>query len=174
MATVNNIKTRILNKISTWAEWESVKTTFKPLRGEICIVEIPTGTNDAFDKENGSKLTPPAIGIKVGDGQHFFGELPWIQAIAGDVATEIKALTGVADIDTKIAALASGRQLATVKELNTFSKALSDATEVVTGLNTKIGTEFIGKDENDQDKSITKAIADLQASVGDSNEGLGS
>ena len=89
MATTK-LQTRILNKISTWTEWESVKSTFKPLRGEICIVEIPTGTANAIDKENGSKLTPPATGIKVGDGQHVFGELPWIQAVAGDVTAWCK------------------------------------------------------------------------------------
>lgn len=79
----NQLKTRILNKISTWTEWESVKTTFKPLRGEICIVEIPTGTAS-------TGLTPPAVGIKVGNGTDFFGDLPWIQAIAGDVTAWCK------------------------------------------------------------------------------------
>lgn len=97
MATTK-LQTRILNKISTWTEWESVKTTFKPLRGEICIVEIPSGTAS-------TGLTPPATGIKVGDGQHFFGELPWIQAVAGDVTAWCKE--NMADFDkfkTQVAA----------------------------------------------------------------------
>lgn len=89
MATTK-LQTRILNKISTWTEWESVKSTFKPLRGEICIVEIPSGTAS-------TGLTPPATGIKVGDGQHFFGELPWIQAVAGDVTAWCKE--NMADFD---------------------------------------------------------------------------
>lgn len=88
MAT--QLKTRILNKISTWTEWESVKSTFKPLRGEICIVEIPTGTS-------ATGLTPPATGIKVGNGTDFFGDLPWIQAIAGDVTAWCKE--NMADFD---------------------------------------------------------------------------
>lgn len=249
----NNIKTRILNKIDTWSKWEKIKESFKPLRGEICIVEIPTDTTD-------TGLTPPAIGIKVGDGQRNFGALPWIQAIAGDVATEIKALTGVADIDTKIANLASGRKLATVAELNAFSESLKtlsenlgsvastvnnaehgntalksaidtlssnkvdksvaenassddklvkkstvtanintaktelnaaiqgvqtnvdtlttgvikDHTEAIGTINSKIGDVSIGTDDNEQPKSITKAIADLQSSIGDSDKGLGS
>jgi len=29
--------------------------------------------------------TPPAIGLKVGDGVHYFSELPWVQAVAADV-----------------------------------------------------------------------------------------
>lgn len=89
MATTK-LQTRILNKISTWTEWESVKSTFKPLRGEICIVEIPSGTSS-------TGLTPPATGIKVGDGQHVFGELPWIQAVAGDVTAWCKE--NMADFD---------------------------------------------------------------------------
>ena len=89
MATTK-LQTRILNKISTWTEWESVKSTFKPLRGEICIVEIPTGTSS-------TGLTPPAVGIKVGNGSDFFGDLPWIQAIAGDVTAWCKE--NMADFD---------------------------------------------------------------------------
>lgn len=241
MAT--QIKTRILNKYDLLANY----STFKPLKGEICIAEV-TSTTPSFD---GTKPAP-IVGIKVGDGTHTFAELPWIQAVAGDVTAEIKALTGVADIDTKIAAL-EGRKLATVAELNKLSEELGavkatvnhaehgnvalksaidtlssntsnslatkvdkavaeeatsadklvkkstvtadiDAakgvlntaiqgvqtnvdnlangavktnTEAISGINTKIGNEAIG------DKSVTKAIADLQASVGNSSEGLG-
>ena len=241
MAT--QIKTRILNKYDLLANY----STFKPLKGEICIAEV-TPTTPSFD---GTKPAP-IVGIKVGDGTHTFAELPWIQAVAGDVTAEIKALTGVADIDTKIAAL-EGRKLATVAELNKLSEELGavkatvnhaehgnaalksaidtlssntsnslatkvdkavaeeatsadklvkkstvtadiDAakgvlntaiqgvqtnvdnlangavktnTEAISGINTKIGDEAIG------DKSVTKAIADLQASIGNSSEGLG-
>ena len=90
MATTK-LQTRILNKISTWTEWESVKSTFKPLRGEICIVEIPSGTSS-------TGLTPPAVGIKVGNGTDFFGDLPWIQAVAGDVTAWCK--TNMADYNS--------------------------------------------------------------------------
>lgn len=243
MAT--QIKTRILNKYDLLANY----STFKPLKGEICIAEV-TSTTPSFD---GTKPAP-IVGIKVGDGVHTFAELPWIQAVAGDVVKEIKELTGVADIDAKIAALTSGRKLATVAELNALSEELGAVkaivnhaehgntvlktaidtlssntttnlatkvdksvaeeatsadklvkkstvtadintakgelntaiqgvqtnlttletnkvdknTEAIGSINAKIGTDAIGE------KSITKAIADLQASVGDSNEGLGS
>ena len=244
MATTQ-IKTRILNKYDLLTNY----STFTPLKGEICIAEV-TSTTPSFD---GTKPAP-IVGIKVGDGVHTFAELPWIQAVAGDVVKEIKELTGVADIDTKIAALTSSRKLATVAELNALSEELGAVkatvnhaehgntalktaidtlssntttnlatkvdksvaeeatsadklvkkstvtadintakgelntaiqgvqtnlntletskvdknTEAIGGINTKIGTDAIGE------KSITKAIADLQASVGDSNEGLGS
>lgn len=82
MPTTNSILTRIQLKYDTLAHWNA--STFKPLKGEVCIAEIPTGTSD-------SGLTPPAIGIKVGDGTHTFSQLPWIQGIAGDVYGWAKA-----------------------------------------------------------------------------------
>jgi len=83
----NIINTRIQLKYDTLSNWILSSTganPFKPLKGEICIAEIPAGTNN-------SGLTPPSIGIKVGDGTHTFQELPWIQAVAGDVYGWAKA-----------------------------------------------------------------------------------
>jgi hypothetical protein len=65
--------------------------------GEIAIAEIPSGASD-------SGLTPPAIGIKVGDGQKTFSQLGWIQAIAGDVQAWAKAATKPSYNSTEIAA----------------------------------------------------------------------
>jgi hypothetical protein len=66
------------------ANWNSSSLVLK--LGEIAIAEVPNGTSD-------SGLTPPAIGIKVGDGTHTFSNLPWIQAAAGDVYGWAKAAT---------------------------------------------------------------------------------
>lgn len=134
---VNQIKTRILNKYDLLANY----STFKPLKGEICIAEVTTAT-PSFD---GTKPTP-IVGIKVGDGVHTFAELPWIQAVAGDVVKEIKELTGVADIDSKIAEIAKGtRKLATAAELQAVIDeaariaAITDSTDIGNAaLNTKI------------------------------------
>jgi len=35
--------------------------------------------------------TPPAIGIKIGDGKRYFYQLPWVQAVAADVFRWAKA-----------------------------------------------------------------------------------
>lgn len=136
---VNQIKTRILNKYDLLANY----STFKPLKGEICIAEVTT-TTPSFD---GTKPTP-IVGIKVGDGVHTFAELPWIQAVAGDVVKEIKELTGVADIDSKIAEIAKGtRKLATAAELQALVDevarlaAITESTDIGnSALNTKIST----------------------------------
>ena len=136
---VNQIKTRILNKYDLLANYN----TFKPLKGEICIAEV-TSTTPSFD---GSKPAP-IVGIKVGDGEHTFAELPWIQAVAGDVTARMKEFTGEADIDAAIAAIAKGtRKLATAAELKTLEEevariaAITDSADIGNNaLNTKIST----------------------------------
>lgn len=78
----HTIETRILLRYDTLSNWLSSTVILK--RGEAAIAAIPNdytieGTNHR--PEN----TPPAIGIKVGDGYHYFTELPWVQGVAGDV-----------------------------------------------------------------------------------------
>lgn len=86
----NVINTRIQLKYDTLANWNS--SSFMPLRGEICIAEIPnTYTIQTTDGQPAN--TPPAIGVKVGTGNKTFSQLPWIQAIAGDVYAWAKAAT---------------------------------------------------------------------------------
>lgn len=88
----NTIQTRIQLKYDTLAHWMS--STFVPMKGEVCIAEIPTGATASPDGNTLSN-NPPAIGIKIGDGVtgHTFSVLPWIQAIAGDVYSWAKAAT---------------------------------------------------------------------------------
>lgn len=76
------LNSRIVLKHATLAEWNESTLILK--NGEAAIVEIPSNTA-------GSGLTPPAVGIKIGDGTHRFSELPWIQAVAGDVYAWAKA-----------------------------------------------------------------------------------
>ena len=145
MATTK-LQTRILNKISTWTEWESVKTTFKPMRGEICIVEIPSGTSS-------TGLTPPATGIKVGDGQHVFGELPWIQAVAGDVTAWCKE--NMADFDKFKAQV----ELAVADSEGGLQDAIDALGQRVTNLETTVNT---GDNSN---AKLRQAITDVNGVV---------
>ena len=75
------INTRVQLKYDTLTNWLASSVILKA--GEVAIATIAT-TNDH------SGLTPPAIGIKVGDGKNTFANLNWIQAIAGDVPTWAK------------------------------------------------------------------------------------
>lgn len=89
MAT-NTLNTRIRLKYDSLSNWTS--STFIPLSGEMCVAVIPNNNNDyTVGNPDVSGLSPYAIGIKVGDGTHRFSELPWIQAIAGDVYAWAKA-----------------------------------------------------------------------------------
>lgn len=161
MAT-NQIKTRILNKFDLLSNYNNA-TNFYPLKGEICIAEIPSSASN-------SGLTPPAIGIKVGtwngvDGdasKKAFKDLPWIQAIAGDIPAELKTAAG---IDAEIAKLTTNRKLATVAELTNFESSVNSQ---ITGINEKIGTEITFTKNN----SIAKNVKALQDAVGTGATGL--
>lgn len=74
--------TRIQLKYDTWENWEAKKDTFKLLKGEIAIVDVPV-TED-LSKENNTN-DESAILIKIGDGTTVFGNLPWLSAKAADV-----------------------------------------------------------------------------------------
>ena len=78
-----NLNVRIHNKFDTYENW--MKSTLVLGAGEIAIASIPSGDNTG--------LTPPAIGVKVGDGSKTFSQLSWIQATAGDVYSWAKAAT---------------------------------------------------------------------------------
>jgi len=88
----NTINTRIRVKYDTLSAWQS--STFYPLAGEICVAVIPNANNNYnVGNPDSSGLSPYAIGMKVGDGSHRFNDLPWIQAIAGDVYSWAKSST---------------------------------------------------------------------------------
>lgn len=74
-----NTKIRLL--IKTYAEWEAIKGTFKPLRGEVCLCEIPASPVAG----SAEATTAPTVLFKVGDGLKTFGELKWASALAADV-----------------------------------------------------------------------------------------
>ena len=76
------LNTRIKLKIDTLAHWEAIKDTFKPMAGEVCIVEVPS--------VEGSTLQPMMLKI----GQYTdesktelktWGQLDWVSAKAADV-----------------------------------------------------------------------------------------
>lgn len=70
------INVRINHKYDSYANW--MVSTIKLGKGELAIAQIP-GT------ETESGMTPPTIGVKIGDGEKTFAQLNWIQSIAGDV-----------------------------------------------------------------------------------------
>ena len=82
MASLAKFNTRVQLKFDALANWNT-NSTFIPLRGEVCIVQVPTGS--AVEQ-----VTPPAYLMKVGDGSSTFSQLPWLSALAADVHTWAK------------------------------------------------------------------------------------
>lgn len=85
----NVLETIIQLRYGTYSQWMNSDVILKT--GEAAICAFPRNrilegmTNDK--PEN----TPPAIGIKIGDGYNYFKDLPWVQAIAADVYSWAKS-----------------------------------------------------------------------------------
>ena len=84
------IETRILLRYDTFSNWMNSRTILK--QGEAAVAAI---TNEYTIESTNHRPahTPPAIGIKIGDGYHYFSELPWVQGVAGDVYNWAKQQT---------------------------------------------------------------------------------
>lgn len=83
----DNTKMTTLNtRISLKYDLLTVWTTKNPvlLKGEVAIVEIPQN-NLVNDSQHKPLNAPPAMLMKVGDGEKAFNDLPYVQAVAGDV-----------------------------------------------------------------------------------------
>lgn len=79
----NVLETRILLRYGTYSQWMNSNVILKV--GEAAVAAFPRDRIIDGLSNSRPENTPPAIGIKIGDGQHYFSELPWIQAIAADV-----------------------------------------------------------------------------------------
>ena len=78
----NVLETRIQLRYGTYSEWMNSRVILK--QGEAAIAAFPY-QKTIIMSDSSPANAPPAIGIKIGDGQHYFYELPWVQAVAADV-----------------------------------------------------------------------------------------
>lgn len=83
------LETKILLRYGTYAEWMNSDIILEV--GEAAICAFPNNRTIESLSNNRPENTPPAIGIKIGDGESYFYELPWVQAIAADVYTWAKS-----------------------------------------------------------------------------------
>lgn len=74
------LKTLFQLRYDTYSNWMNSSEIFKP--GEILIAAMPAEAN-----------APSPVGIKIGDGRHYFDELLWLQGIAADVYNWAKSST---------------------------------------------------------------------------------
>ena len=77
------LETRIQLRYASYAQWMNSNLILK--QGEAAVCTFPQNRTIEAMSNSQPENTPPAIGIKIGDGVHYFSELPWIQAVAADV-----------------------------------------------------------------------------------------
>ena len=161
MATVNTLKTRILNKYDLLANY----STFTPLKGEVCIAVIgeEATTNKGL---NGDVTKKPIVGIKVGDGQNTFNDLPWIQAVAGDVSTFVKGIVDEAKFNELVNALITNANLASASELTAVDNRLKTAEGNITRLSGIVET---GDNSNDKLRAAIGAVLGTAGDDADAN-----
>ena len=83
------LETKIVLRYGTYSQWMNSRLILK--QGEAAVCAFPR--ERVIDQLSNTKPdnTPPAIGIKIGDGVSYFYQLPWIQGIAADVYTWAKS-----------------------------------------------------------------------------------
>lgn len=86
----HTLETKLLLRYGTYGQW--MNSTIILLQGEAAVAIFPRSHNlDLSDSQ--PENTPPSVGLKIGDGIHYFYELPWVQAVAADVYEWAKAET---------------------------------------------------------------------------------
>ena len=86
----HQVEARILLRYDTYPHW--INSTVILKRGEAAIA-VFSESRSIENSDTAPENTPPAIGIKIGDGYHHFSELPWIQSVAADVYSWAKTAT---------------------------------------------------------------------------------
>ncbi len=79
----NILETRIQLRCGTYSQWMNSNTILKS--GEAAVCFFPQDRVIDNLSNTTPEHTPPAVGIKIGDGHSYFSELPWLQAVAADV-----------------------------------------------------------------------------------------
>ena len=70
------LETRIVLRYGTYAQWMNSNVIL--MQGEAAIAAFPNNRIIEDLSNSAPENTPPAIGIKIGDGRHYFSELPWV------------------------------------------------------------------------------------------------
>lgn len=177
MADTTKFYTRVQLKYDTWSNWHAIENSFRPLPGEVCIVEVPANTTGT------ASVTPPSILMKVGrvdpdnNSQNMlFKDLDWLSAKAADVhawakldATKfVNWLNG----ETVEGMTACPVTFATDTELESVSAALSSLDATVKTIQGDLGTAQNDiADLKKTDTSHGNRLTALEAAVGTNGDG---
>jgi hypothetical protein len=151
------LNTRLRLKYDTWSEWVKVENTFVPLKGEVCIIDVPAETN--ADK---SIIHEPAVLFKVGDGEKTFKALPFVSALAGDVPAWAKR-TVKADGTTPIEEEAFATALADIENLKAFFESEDGSGDTVNILDKLSALEATVGGHTTSISTINGTLAELAA-----------
>lgn len=77
------LETKIQLRYGTYNQW--MNSDIILMQGEAAICAFPRDRVIDQLSDTTPERTPPAIGIKIGDGKSYFWQLPWVQAVAADV-----------------------------------------------------------------------------------------
>lgn len=125
----NTLNARTMQKTSTEAEWQSVATTFQPLRGELCVYLMSDGSTK----------------LKIGDGTTYVGALPFV---ADELKTQIQSVEAdVTAVEEDITTLegsvstVSGQVSTLSGQVSTLSGQVSTHTSQISTLNTQMSAK---------------------------------
>jgi hypothetical protein len=121
MANIVKYNSRITLKYDSLTEWNKVKASFIPLKGEVCVV-------------NPSENLAAGAGclIKVGDGKTTFEKLPYLSGLAADVYDWAKAKdVEYNDDNSHIEFKKSNGDVIDFVDLSSITSAISDLGERV-------------------------------------------
>lgn len=122
MAT-KTINTRVKQRFATISEWMQVWTSFVPLKGEICKIQIPANAEVTGLVKSASKR----VLTKTGDGTTTLFNLPWDSAI---VANETVLSKGTDTTATK--SLSHGGTFTAVTDTAVNNHQITDTTTTYT------------------------------------------
>ena len=71
----HTINSRILLRYDTLSNWQSSQVVLKAGEAAIAVAVLD---NTLENTDHSPSNTPPAVGIKIGDGYHLFRHLPWV------------------------------------------------------------------------------------------------
>ena len=118
----NTLNARTMQKTSTEAEWQSVATTFQPLKGEVCVYLMSDGSTK----------------LKIGDGTTYVGALPFV---ADELKTQIQSVEAdVTAVEEDIATL-EGSVSTVSGQVSTLSGQVSTHTSQISTLNTQMSSK---------------------------------
>lgn len=117
------ITSRVKQRFDTLTNWQAIWETFKPLKGEVCKIQIPADTAVTGLRTSSSVR----VMTKTGDGETTLEKLPWDSAIGAD---ETQLSKGTDSTTSKT--LSHGSKFTAITETSVDGHKITDTTTTYT------------------------------------------